>query len=83
LEDYKKSSYFEGLEHIMFINELKEKYNIAILSSLPRYYLKDKFGFKIFSNIQVAAENILDINGKSHRISIIQDPNIAIFKKDG
>lgn len=83
LEDYKKSSYFEGLEHIMFINELKEKYNIAILSSLPRYYLKDIFGFKIFSNIQVAAENILDINGKSHRISIIQDPNIAIFKKDG
>jgi hypothetical protein len=83
LEDYKKSSYFEGLEHIMFINELKEKYNIAILSSLPRYYLKDIFGFKIFSNIQVAAENILDINGKSHRISIILDPNIAIFKKDG
>jgi hypothetical protein len=82
LEDYKESSYFEGLEHIMFINELKEKYNIAILSSLPRYYLKDIFGFKIFSNIQVAAENILDINGKSHRISIIQDPNIAIFKKD-
>jgi hypothetical protein len=45
--------------------------------------LKDILGFKIFSNIQVAAENILDINGKSHRISIIQDPNIAIFKKDG
>ena len=82
-EDYKKSSYFEGLEHIMFINELKEKFSIAILSSLPRYYLKDIFGFKIFSNIQAAAENILDINGKSHRISIIQDPNVAIFKKDG
>jgi len=83
LEDYKKSSYIQGLEHVMFINELKEKYSIAILSSLPRYYLKDIFGFKIFSNIQAAAENILDTNGKGHRISIIQDPNVAIFKKDG
>jgi hypothetical protein len=82
LEDYKESIYIDGMEHIMFIHELKEKYNMAILSSLPKYYLKDIFGFKIFSNIQEAVENILDINGKSHRISIIQDPNVAIFKND-
>jgi hypothetical protein len=65
----------------MFINELKEKYSMSIVSSLPKYYLEEIFGFKMFSNIQEAAEKILDINGKSHRISIIQDPNIAIFKK--
>jgi hypothetical protein len=44
--------------------------------------LNGKFGFEIFSNIQEAAEKILGMNGKSHRISIIQDPNLAIFKKD-
>ncbi|TLX89914.1 MAG: hypothetical protein E6K97_04335 [Thaumarchaeota archaeon] len=82
LEDYSNISYIEGLEHLMFINELREKYNMAILSSLPKYYLNEKFGFEIFSNIQEAAEKILGMNGKSHRISIIQDPNIAIFKKD-
>ena len=82
LEDYSNTIYIEGLEHLMFINELREKYNMAILSSLPKYYLNEKFGFKIFSNIQEAAEKILGMNGKSHRISIIQDPNIAIFKKD-
>jgi hypothetical protein len=81
LEDYKNSTYLEGLEHIMFINELKEKYNMAILSSLPKYYLKEIFGLRLFSNIQEAADKILEMNGKSHRISIIQDPNIAIFKK--
>ena len=80
-EDYKNSTYLEGLEHIMFINELRDKYNVAILSSLPKYYLKEKFGLKVFSNIQEAAEKILETNGKSHRISIIQDPNTAIFKK--
>ena len=83
LEDYKNSTYLEGLEHIMFINELREKYNVAILSSLPKYYLKEIFGLKVFSNIQEAAEKILEMNGKSHRISIIQDPNTAIFKKHG
>jgi hypothetical protein len=65
----------------MFINELREKYNVAILSSLPKYYLKEIFGLDVFSNIQEAAERILQMNGKSHKISIIQDPNIAIFKK--
>lgn len=81
LEDYKNSTYVEGLEHIMFINELRERYNVAILSSLPKYYLKEIFGLNVFSNIQEAAERILEMNGKSHKISIIQDPNIAIFKK--
>jgi hypothetical protein len=81
LEDYRNYDYFDGLEHIMFINSLSEKYSVAILSSLPKYYLKEKFGFNIISNVQEAAEKILDINGKSHRISLIQDPNIAIFKK--
>jgi hypothetical protein len=82
LEDYKNVKYIEGLEHLMFINELKERYSMAIVSSLPKYYLEEIFGFKIFPNIQEAAEKILDMNGKSHRISIIQDPNVAIFKKD-
>jgi hypothetical protein len=81
IEDYRNYNYIDGLEHLLFINELREKYSMAILSSLPKYYLKEIFGFRIFSNIQEAAQNILDMNGKSHRITIIQDPNIAIFKK--
>jgi len=80
LDDYKNSTYLEGLEHVMFMNELREKFDVAILSSLPKYYLRDAFGLKVFSNIQEAAEKILQVNGKSHRISIIQDPNAAIFK---
>lgn len=82
LDDYGNNNYIDGLEHLLFFNELREKYNMAIISSLPKYYLKEIFGFKIFSNIQEAAQNILDMNGKSHRITIIHDPNIAIFKKD-
>jgi len=79
-DNYKNSNYIDGLEHIMYINELKEKFTISILSSLPKYYLKETFGFKIFSNIQEAADKILGINGKSHKISIALDPNVAIFK---
>ncbi len=82
LDDYKNSNYIDGLEHIMFINELKEKFTISILSSLPKYYLKETFGFKIFSNIQEAADKILEMNGKSHKISIAIDPNVAIFKNE-
>jgi hypothetical protein len=82
LDDYKNSNYIDGLEHLMFINELKEKYTISVLSSLPKYYLKETFGFRIFTNIQEAADKILELNGKSHKISIALDPNVAIFKNE-
>ena len=80
-EDYENFTYVDGLEHVMFLDELRDKFDMAILSSLPKYYLHQIFGLEVFSNIQEAAEKILRMNGKSHRISIIQDPNIAILRK--
>ena len=82
-DEHRNLKYIEGLENIMFIEALHEKYNFSILSSLPKYYLKEIFGFHIYSNLQEAVDKILEINGKSHRISIVQDPNVAIFKKVG
>jgi hypothetical protein len=76
---YSNDVYVEGMEHLMFINELKEKYQLGILSSLPHYYLSSKFGFQTFSRSHYALAKLLEINGKAHKILVISDPNLALF----
>ena len=81
LEDSSSATeYIEGLEHLTFINELKEKYHLGVLSSLPHYYLRSRFGFEPFSRSEVILERLLDMNGKNHKILVIPDPNLALFK---
>ena len=76
---YNNVTYLEGLEHLMFLNELREKYRLGILSSLPHYYLESKFGFQTFSNSRDAVAKLLELNGKAHKILVISDPNLALF----
>ncbi|MEP6575142.1 MAG: hypothetical protein ABJB85_01775 [Nitrososphaerota archaeon] len=84
LEDSSSAKeYIEGLEHLTFINELKEKYHLGVLSSLPHYYLRSRFGFEPFSRSEVLLERLLDINGKNQKILVIPDPNLALFKHVG
>jgi len=76
---YNNDAYLEGLEHLMFMNELREKYRLGILSSLPHYYLDSKFGFQTFSKSRDAVAKLLELNGKAHKILVISDPNLALF----
>jgi hypothetical protein len=76
---YSNDVYVEGMEHLMFINELKEKYQLGILSSLPHYFLSSKFGFQTFFRSNDALAKLLEINGKAHKILVISDPNLALF----
>lgn len=78
-EVYSTVEYIDGMEHLMFINELKEKYKLGILSSLPHYYLSSKLGFQTFSKTQDALAKLLELNGKAHKILVIPDPNLALL----
>jgi hypothetical protein len=77
---YTGTEYIEGIEHLLFINELKEKYQLGILSSLPHYYLNSKFGLHPYSRTHDIITKILEINGKSHKVLVISDPNRAVFR---
>jgi hypothetical protein len=76
---YNNEVYVEGMEDLMFINELKQKYRLGILSSLPHYFLSSKFGFHTFTRSHDALAKLLEINGKAHKILVISDPNLALF----
>lgn len=78
-DSYTAAEYIEGIENLLFINELKEKYQLGILSSLPHYYLNSKFGLHAYFRTRDIMTRILEINGKSHKVFVISDPNRALF----
>jgi hypothetical protein len=75
-----KSSYIDGLEHLLYIKELREKYNIGILTALPEYYLKTKLGFSCFTSIRDVLDGLLVRHGKYHKILVLSDADVILMR---
>ena len=76
----KKSFYIDGLEHILFIKELQQKYQLGIVSTLPRYYSKTKLGLNYYTSVKNALGELLIKYGKSHKILVLSDADITLIK---
>jgi hypothetical protein len=74
------SEYIEGLEHLMYIKELSQKYELGIVSTLPQYYLKAKLGIKTYSSVKNVIEELLTKYGKNHKVMVLSDPDIILPK---
>src|SRR5919109_2299123 len=70
------SSYIDGLEHIIFIEALKQKYDLGILSTIPQYYLRTLLGFTTYSGMREILQDLLTKHGKNHKVLAISDPEI-------
>jgi hypothetical protein len=82
IEEYvhSQTEYVEGLEHLIYINELLEKYELGVVSTLPQYYLKRKLGIKTYASVKNAVEELLTKYGKNHKVLIVSDPDILLLK---
>ncbi|MGD1837628.1 MAG: hypothetical protein ACPKPY_06175 [Nitrososphaeraceae archaeon] len=74
--------YYCGLEHLIFLNAIRERYRIGIVSSLPHYYIKSKFNFDVHNNGKEVVNTILTRNGKNSKITIGTNPDIMLFKNE-
>lgn len=81
LSEIKKKSYVNGLEHLVYLENLKNKYNLGLVSSIPFYYTKTKLGFNTYNNVKEVLENIISRYGKSSKVLICPDPGITLFIK--
>lgn len=70
------SPYVEGLEHLLYIQELRQKRELGIVSSLPNYYAT-KLGFSTFAGVKDAFENMLGKHGKGHKSLVVSDADIT------
>ena len=74
------SEYIEGFEHLMYIKELSQKYELGIVSTLPQYYLKTKLGIKTYGSVKNVIEELLTKYGKNHKVLVLSDPDIILLK---
>ena len=80
IEEQLKTSYINGLEHLLYLQELRQKCELGIVSTLPQYYLK-KLGFDVYISLKSVLEKLLTKHGKYHKVLVLSDADIAFLKK--
>jgi len=78
-EQISSAPYSEGLEHLLYIQELKQKKELALVSTLPHYYAT-KLGFVTFGGARDALEAMLAKHGRSHKALVVADADITLLK---
>ena len=81
LSQIKKIHYVNGLEHLVYFENLKDEYYLGLVSSIPFYYTKTKFRLYRYNNVNEVLENIMSRYGKSSKVMICPDPSITLFIK--
>lgn len=81
-EQISSAPYSEGLEHLIYIQELKQKKELALVSTLPHYYAT-KLGFATFGGARDALEGVLAKHGRNHKALVVADADITMLKTAG
>lgn len=74
------SPYVDGLEHLLYIQELKQRYELGLVSSLPQYYAAEKLGFATYPGVKDALEKVLLRHGKSHKALVVSDADVTLLR---
>ncbi len=81
-EQLANTPYTDGLEHLLYMQELKQKKELALVSTLPHYYAT-KLGFVTFGGARDALESLLAKHGRSHKALVVADADITLLKTAG
>ncbi|MGC1931854.1 MAG: hypothetical protein WA667_23030 [Candidatus Nitrosopolaris sp.] len=74
----KKGFYVPGLEHLIYIQNLRQQYDLGILSTLPQYYLK-KLGFETYGGANDVLQKLLAKHGKNHKILVSSAADLTLL----
>ena len=74
----KVKQYYHGLEHLIFLNTIRERYKIGVVSSIPHYYIKTKLNFEVYNNGKEVINTLLTRYGKNSKITIDTNPEITL-----
>jgi nickel-dependent lactate racemase len=68
-----------GLERLIYLESLRQQFDLGILSTLPQYYLK-KLGFETYAGGNDVLEKLLAKHGKNHKILVSSAADLALLK---
>ncbi len=67
----RKGTYVEGLEEISYVTELKERYSVTLLSSLPELYAGGKLRFRTARGSGEALAKVFSSVGRGAKLNIV------------
>jgi hypothetical protein len=79
-EELGQTRYVDGLEHLLYLQELKQKYELGLVSSLPQYYARTKLGFSTFAGVKDALEKLLAKHGRGHKALVLSDADVTLVR---
>jgi hypothetical protein len=74
------AGYVEGLEDLLYLGEMREKYELILVSALPNYYAKSRLGFKTFGKVKDALHHILGAQGQRQKVLVVSDASRLLLK---
>lgn len=82
-EQLQASPYIDGIEHLLFIEELRQKLELGLVSTLPHYYARSKLGFTTYAGMKDILEKLPEKQGKNFKALVLSDADILLLKTPG
>jgi hypothetical protein len=82
-EQLQSSSYIDGLEHLLFIEEFRQKLELGLVSTLPHYYARSKLGFSTYAGMKDILDKLPEKHGKNFKALVLSDADILLLKPKG
>lgn len=79
-EQLSQTPYVDGMEHLLFAAELRQKCDLGVVSTLPRYYVHAMLGFTAYSGMNDVLQKLPEKLGKSYRSIVLSDADIILLK---
>jgi len=79
-EQLPQSPYIDGLEHLLYIEELRQKYELGLVSTLPHYYARTKLGFTTYAGMKDILDKQPEKHGKNFKALVLSDADITLLK---
>ncbi len=81
IEDaHNPAEYIDGLENLLYLDEVSKKYELMLISTLPDYYAKSRLGFKTFRRIKDALHHILNVHGPRQKVLVVSDASKVLLR---
>ena len=77
----KPSQYIDGMENLLYINEMQERFQFGLLSILPTHYSK-KLNMISFNGIKQVMDYVLKNQGQNQKVEVIYDGARTLLRQN-
>ena len=67
----KKGIYVEGIEDIRFLQYATSRFNVVLVSTLPKYYVESKLGLRSASKVSEAMSHLYSTQGARTKVCLV------------